>query len=95
MDNLVIPANSPHQRTAELFLDFLMRPESGAKIAIEMYVAIPNEAAHRYIEPEILKNPLIFPKAEDLVGAEFNQPVSPETQARYDEIWASFIGDAP
>lgn len=95
MDNLVIPANSPDQYTAETFLNFLMRPDIGARIANEMYLAIPNEAAHEYIEPEILNNPLIFPSAASLKGAEFYEPATPEVQAIYDEIWQRFTVDLP
>jgi spermidine/putrescine transport system substrate-binding protein len=95
MDNLTIPANSPNQYTAELFLDFILRPKIGAQIATEIYVAIPNEGAYPYIEPAVLNNPLIFPKAEDLVNAEFYEPISPEAQALYDEIWAHFAANAP
>ncbi|MCK7519409.1 MAG: extracellular solute-binding protein [Ignavibacteriales bacterium] len=34
-DTFVIPANSPNKYTAELFLNFLMRPEINATIANE------------------------------------------------------------
>ena len=91
MDNLVIPANSAKKYTAELFLNFILRPEIGARIATEAYVAVPNQGAYAYIDPAILNNPLIFPKAEDLVNAEFYEPISPEAQAYYDEIWANIV----
>ena len=90
MDNLVIPANSPHQSTAELFIDFLLRPTIAAQLANEMYIAVPNEGAYPYILPEVLNNPLIFPTTEDLAKAEFYTPISPEAQAIYQEIWARF-----
>lgn len=89
-DTFVIPANSPNQYTAELFLNFIMRPEVNAEIANENQYATPNEAAYPFIEPEILNSPVIFPPNEDLVDAELIQPLSPTGQQLYDEIWERF-----
>jgi spermidine/putrescine transport system substrate-binding protein len=36
-DNFVIPANSSHQDTAQLFIDFLLRPDISAQITNENY----------------------------------------------------------
>lgn len=90
MDNLVIPANSPNKYTAELFLNFIMRPEIAAQIANEMYVAVPNEGAYAHIEPEVLNNPLIFPTEAELENAEFYLSAGPAAEAAYDEIWSRF-----
>jgi spermidine/putrescine transport system substrate-binding protein len=90
-DTFVVPANSPNQYTAELFLNFIMRPEVNAGIANENQYATPNEAAYPFIEPEILNNPFIFPPNEDLIDAELIQPLSPEGQRLYDGIWERFI----
>jgi len=38
----VIPANSPSKVTAEVFLNFLLRPEINARIANENFYATPN-----------------------------------------------------
>jgi spermidine/putrescine transport system substrate-binding protein len=90
-DNLVIPTNSPHQSTAELFLNFILRPEISAQIVNELYYASANRAAEEFVDPEILKDPLIFPPAEALQKAEISLPLSPEGQKLYDDIWARFI----
>lgn len=90
-DTFVIPVNSPNKYTAELFLNFLMRPEINASIANQNGYATPNEAAYPFIEPDILNNPLIFPSNEDLVNAELILPLSPAGQQLYDEIWERFI----
>ena len=95
MDNLAISATSPNPYTAHLFLDFILRPEIAAQIANEMYISIPNEEAHQYIEPEVLNNPFIFPTQDDLVGAEFYAPISPDAQTIYDEIWTRFTNAIP
>lgn len=89
-DTFVIPANSQNQYSAELFLNFLMRPDINAMIANENRYATPNEAALPLIEPEIRNNPVIFPPNEDLINAELILPLSVEVQILYDQIWEEF-----
>jgi spermidine/putrescine transport system substrate-binding protein len=90
-DNFVIPANSPNKRTAELFLNFLLRAEIGAQIANELYYANANEAARALIDPSVLNDPLVFPPEDALHNAEILLPLSPEGQALHDDIWARFM----
>ena len=90
-DTFVIPANSPHQYTAELFLNFLLRADVNAMIANENLYATPNEAALPYIEPEIRNNPVIFPSTRELTNAELILPLSPKGQELYDKIWQQFV----
>ena len=90
-DTFVIPANSPHKATAEIFLNFLMRAEVNAQIANQNLYATPNEAAFPFIEPEILNDPVIFPPQRDLKNAEIILPLTPQGQKLYDEIWKRFV----
>lgn len=89
-DTFVIPASSPNKYTAELFLNFLMRPEINAAITNHNGYATTNEAAYPFIEQEILNNPMVFPPMEDLVNAELILPLTPAAQQLYDEIWERF-----
>lgn len=92
-DHFVIPANSPRRREAELFLDFVLRPEIAGQIVNESYYAMPHDAAHPFILPEILNNPLIYPPNEQLQKAELTLPLSAEGDALYDAIWQRFLAD--
>ena len=89
-DTLVIPANSSNKFSAELFLNFLMRAEINAIVVNENLFPTPNEAAYKFIDPEILKNPLIYPPNEDLVNAELILPLSQKGQGLYEDIWERF-----
>jgi spermidine/putrescine transport system substrate-binding protein len=89
-DTFVISANSSSQYTAELFLNFLLRPEINAIITNENHYATTNSGAYDFIEPDILNNPMIFPSNSDLNRAELVLPLSPEGQKLYDEIWERF-----
>jgi spermidine/putrescine transport system substrate-binding protein len=90
-DTFIIPSNSPNQYTAELFLNFLMRPDINAAIANYNQYATPNEAAHPFIQPQILNNPLIFPPNDELANAELVLPLTPQGQKMYDEFWERFL----
>ncbi len=95
-DNFVIPAASPRQYTAEVFINFLLRPEISAQIVNEQHYATANETAYPLIAPEILNDPVIFPPAGDMRRAEFIMPLSPAGQALYQRIWQRYLaGETP
>lgn len=91
-DNFIVPSNSQDQYTAELFIDFLMRPEINAEIANQNLYATPNEAAFPYIQPELLNNPVIFPSAESFRNSEVILPLSGRGQEMYDDVWDRLWG---
>jgi len=91
-DNLVIPANSPNKYTAEVFLNFLLRPEISAQVVNELYYANANEAARPFIDPEVLNDPLVYPPDEALRHVEIALPLSAEGQRLHDLIWERFMG---
>ncbi len=94
-DNFVIPANSLNKATAELFLNFLLRPEISAQIIDENFYALPNEAAYPLIKSEVLNDPAIFPPAKALEKGEIILALSPEGQALYNKIWDQFLQAKP
>lgn len=91
MEFFVIPANSPHRREAERFLDFLLRPEVAGAIVNESYYAAPSEAAAPFIKPEILNNPLVYPSTADLAKAEPSLPLSNEGEALFEAMVTRFF----
>lgn len=90
VSHLAIPTSSPHKATAELFLNFILRPEIAAQIVNENYQATANEAAQPFINSEILNDPVIFPPNEHLVNAEMIMPLSAAGQQLYEEMWERF-----
>lgn len=89
-DSFVISATSPNQYTAEVFLNFLLRPEIGARIVNEYFFATANEAATAFIWSEIRDNPVVFPAKRDFEKGEWYAPVSDEMQKRHGDIWNHF-----
>jgi len=87
VDNLMIPKDSPHKYTAEVFINFILRPQVSAKIANYLWYANTNEAAAEFTDQEILDAPSIYPSEEVLARCELFVDLGP-TEAKYNEIWA-------
>lgn len=64
VDGLYMPSDAPHKDNAYLFLNFLMRPEIAADIAIEVGYANSNKASREFMSAEMLNNPAIYPDEE-------------------------------
>ena len=94
-DSYVIPANSPHRHTAEVLINFLLRPDVVAAEVNEKKYAHPNEAAFPLINPEILDDPVIYPRNEDLQQGQIILPLSADGERRYAEIWKRFLEPVP
>jgi spermidine/putrescine transport system substrate-binding protein len=85
-DNLAIPKTAPSQYTAEVLINYLLRPEVGAKITNYTWYGSPNEASNEFIDAEILEEPAIYPPPEVMDKLEFIRDVG-EATTLYDRIW--------
>jgi spermidine/putrescine transport system substrate-binding protein len=86
MDNLAICAQAPNRNVAEKFLDFVLAPEIGAKLADFNLYGTPNKAALAFVRPENFKNPIIYPPPAVMDRLEFLRDLGKDTKL-YDEIW--------
>lgn len=90
-DNLAIPRGAPNKRTAEVFIDFMLRPDVAAANASEVGAASPNALAvkQKLITETLTSDPAIYP---ELVGAggkfEWLLNLQPEVAALYDTAFA-------
>ena len=89
-DNFVIPASSPNKYTAELFINFALRPEQGAAIVQELYLPTANGAALELIDPALRDDPAVYPPDEALQNAEVLLPLSPAGEELHADIWGRF-----
>lgn len=85
-DNLAIPKTANSQYTAEVFINYLLRPEVGAKVTNYTWYASPNKAATPFISEEITGEPAIYPPPEVMERLEFIRDVG-EATTLYDRIW--------
>ena len=90
-DNYAIPANSPRKYTAEVFINFVMRPDINAQIPNKNNFATANEGARPFIDPKILGDPIVYPPGDALRNGEIILPLSPEGDKLHKDIWARFL----
>lgn len=86
LDNLVILANAPHKELAEKFVNFCLDEKIAARISNFTQFSTPNAKARQYVQPELLKNPAIYPPPEVTAKLEFLTDLGPNLRL-YDEIW--------
>ena len=73
VDNMCIPKGAKNKDMAEKFINYVLRPEVSADISNATWYANPNSASRRYIKPEIINNPAIYPPDEILKKCEFQK----------------------
>jgi putrescine transport system substrate-binding protein len=66
-ESMVIPVDAPHPENAHKWINFILRPEVQAEITNKVMFTSPNQAARKFIRPEVLDNPIAFPPDEYLL----------------------------
>jgi putrescine transport system substrate-binding protein len=61
---LLIPASAPHPEAAHKFLNFILEPKVIAEITNDIHYGNDNLAAHPFVNPDILRDPAVYPSAE-------------------------------
>jgi spermidine/putrescine transport system substrate-binding protein len=85
-DNLLVPRGAPNQRLAEVFINFILDAEVGARLSDYTYYATPNAAALPLVSEALRGDRSIYPEPEVLEKLEFLRDVG-EARVLYDRIW--------
>jgi spermidine/putrescine transport system substrate-binding protein len=85
-DNLVIPAGAPNKRLAEVFINFILDAEVGARLSNFTLYATPNAAALPLVDAELRADRSIYPDSAVLARLEIARDVG-EARQLYDRIW--------
>ena len=99
-DNMLIPKGAQNKATAEAYMNFFYQPAIQAPVAAFVQFIPPVEfdlvkaeiAQYEETPGELVDNRLIFPTADDLVGAKVFKPLEPEEQQQFDELFQSLEG---
>jgi spermidine/putrescine transport system substrate-binding protein len=86
LDSLAILAHAPNKELAEKFLNFCLDPDIAARISNFTQFSTPNLTARPKIQPELLKNPAIYPPPDVMTKLEFLNDLGPNLRL-YDEVW--------
>jgi putrescine transport system substrate-binding protein len=89
-DMLAIPADAPHPRNAQLFINYLLRPEIAAKNSAQTHFATANAAAYALIDPSVYHDQELYP-----IGVQHVRliPNAAHTQAytrELNRVWTRF-----
>jgi putrescine transport system substrate-binding protein len=87
MDNIAIPKDAPNADNAHMLIDFLMRPENAAKITNFTSFANGNLPAQKFVDPEILKNPAVYPDEATLANMFTILPYNEKTRRTVTRLW--------
>lgn len=85
-DNLAIPKGAPDRRLAELFINFILDPQIGARLSDFTRYATPNDASLPLVDAALRAIPEVYPDSLVMGRLEFLRDVG-EARAAYDRIW--------
>ena len=80
-DFMCIPRSAPNPRAAHEFINYLLRPETGARLAEYAGYGTPNLAAD-----QLLQDPVPYPTAEELRRLEYQVDLG-SANALWDQVW--------
>lgn len=89
-DILLIPRDAPHPDNAHKFINYLMRPKVIAAITNQTSYANANVPAERYVKPEVLNDPAIYPDEEMRRRLEPSRVLPPKLERLRTRVWTRF-----
>jgi spermidine/putrescine-binding protein len=86
MDNVCLPRTARNVESIYAFLAYILEPEVNARIVNGISYASANVPARKFIKPEILNDPVIYPPEASLANCEFVKDIGDATELM-DEYW--------
>jgi spermidine/putrescine transport system substrate-binding protein len=86
MDSLAIPSGAKNTEAAHKMIDFLLRPENAAKIAVEIGYPTPVKTAYPLLPKEFAEDPNVFPPQKVMDSGTWQDEVG-EAGALYEEYF--------
>jgi putrescine transport system substrate-binding protein len=86
-DTFAIPKDAAHPAEALAFIDYMMRPEVAAANSNFVAYASGNLAAKKFVKPEILNNPGIYPDEATMQRLSINTAWDDRTQRFVTRLW--------
>ncbi len=86
-DNIVIPKGAPHKKEAEMFIDFLCRPDIALKNAQYIGYSTPNQGAYDLMDEATRQNKVVYPDKAIVDQCEVYKDLGPEYVEMLDRAW--------
>ena len=87
VDNMVIHKDAPRPDLAHKFMNFMLEGSNSAELTNLIGSGNPNLEAVKYIKPEILKNPAIFPDKAVAARLEQLKDLTPAQRRLRNRMW--------
>jgi len=87
VDNMVIPKNAPRPDLAHQFINFMLEGKNSADLTNLIGSGNPNTDAMKYIKPEILKLPAVFPPKDVQAKLEQLKELTPAQRRLRNKLW--------
>jgi spermidine/putrescine transport system substrate-binding protein len=84
---MVIHKDAPRPDLAHMFMNFMLEGKNSAELTNLIGSGNPNMEAVKYIKPELLKNPAIFPNAEVQAKLEQLKDLTPAQRRLRGKMW--------
>jgi len=92
VDNFAIPRDALHPQNAELFINFMLRPDVAARNITALGYAMPHPGAIKLLAPDVANNRFIFVPKEDLAHCRL-MPDFGEYQKTLLDAWTRLKGE--
>ena len=87
---LAIPADAAHPKNAQLFMNYILRPEVAAKNSNSVHYATSVAAAYPLVDPAVYNDRGVYPAAETKAHLYPNAARSPQFTRALNTIWTRF-----
>jgi spermidine/putrescine transport system substrate-binding protein len=94
-DNMLIPKNAAHPQNAHAWMNFYYDPKIAAEVEAWVNYICPIKGAEEAMissDPEIAKNPLIFPSDSDLAKLHVFKLLSPQEDLDFNKLFQDLTG---
>ena len=90
VDGCFIPVNAPHAKNANLFIEYMLRPEVGAGITQWQNYCCTNVPAREILGDWYYGNPVFTGLIDHLGDIEYVMNLSTEDEQKFQDIWTKF-----
>ena len=90
VDGCFIPVNAPHAKNANMFIEYMLRPDVGATITQWQYYCCTNIPAREILGDWYYGNPVFTGLIERLDDTEIILNLPTEDEQKFQDIWTTF-----